>query len=250
MNDFMRKIFQLVFTCFLLLSLFIMPLKAETKTQIKTQQRSKQLAFKGVELYSWQDSQSQAWHFSLLPGTNRNKSLAEIQNKDTVINDVRLLKKQLAKLAVGESVFWSTPYPALAMPADQIKHDISAYAAKQQIKLSLLNNANRAQINMLHGKYKSKDEPLGVLVFNKNGQFGYANPSKIDFFSADNLPNKNIGQYKVEANNMILFSFTESLQGFLPSKMFVENSGKTVILEREKANGAEWPKTAVYELQP
>lgn len=60
---------------------------------------------KGVELYSWKPA-GEDWHFSLLPGTNRNKSVDEIANVTRTIIGVDDLKRHLAILAVGERVFW------------------------------------------------------------------------------------------------------------------------------------------------
>jgi hypothetical protein len=91
--------------------------------------------------------------------------------------------------------------------------------------------------------------PLLLVVFTKEGKFGYVNPTKIDIYSTEKLPNKNIGEYTVAPNNEITFRFTETVQGFLPIKMRIENSGKTVIVERDKEYGDVIRKTAVYQLQ-
>jgi diacylglycerol kinase len=64
--------------------------------------RSEEVAFKGMELYSWQ-SESGEWQYAILTGTNRNKTLAEVQAKPL---DMQSLKKVINGLAVGESLFW------------------------------------------------------------------------------------------------------------------------------------------------
>jgi hypothetical protein len=72
-------------------------------------------SMKGYELYSWSaDSQ---WHFTLITGTNRNKTLEEITTGDDFISEagwvkvhvvgVEAAKSVLGKLPQGESVFWS-----------------------------------------------------------------------------------------------------------------------------------------------
>lgn len=61
--------------------------------------------FKGMELYSWK-TPGEAWHFSLLAGTNRLKTDQEIKNPEWTIIGMEELKKRLAKLAEGENVFW------------------------------------------------------------------------------------------------------------------------------------------------
>jgi hypothetical protein len=262
---------SLVFTFFILSSLLMMSpklyadadAKNSAKNTVQAPQRNKNPTFKGVELYSWQDAADKNannhWRFCLLNGTNRNKSLAEIQHKKTVIGNINLLKKQLANLAVGESVYWTTPYPALTLPPAAMLDELSSYTKAQQINLVLPealpnNNLSKEKKYMhnatfLHGKYLSKEEPNAVLVFTKVGKFGYVNPTKIDIYSTEKLPNKNIGEYTVAPNNEITFRFTETVQGFLPIKMRIENSGKTVIVERDKEYGDVIRKTAVYQLQ-
>ena len=72
-------------------------------------------AFKGVELYSWNPVE-QGWRFSLLQGTNRNKTTAEITASENVIVGVDTLKAKLALLPKGEIVSWRNvakePVPA------------------------------------------------------------------------------------------------------------------------------------------
>lgn len=80
----------------LLLSLTALPLWAWA-------QRAPKPAFKGMELYSWQENG--LWRYSLLVGTNRNKSWAEVAAASM---DESGLRERLAQLAVGEMVFWSS----------------------------------------------------------------------------------------------------------------------------------------------
>jgi hypothetical protein len=67
--------------------------------------RATQPMGKGAELYSWKPP-GEDWHFSLLPGTNRNKSLAEITDPQNTYIGVENLKRELSGLAVGEWVTW------------------------------------------------------------------------------------------------------------------------------------------------
>jgi hypothetical protein len=71
-------------------------------------------SMKGYELYSWRaDNQ---WHFTLVTGTNRNKTLDEIISEDDFISEagwvnihmvgVDAVKTALGKLPQNESVFW------------------------------------------------------------------------------------------------------------------------------------------------
>ena len=67
--------------------------------------RAEKPAFKGMELYSWKP-EGKDWHFSLLVGTNRLKPAEEIKKPENTVVGTEELKKRLAKLAKGESVFW------------------------------------------------------------------------------------------------------------------------------------------------
>ncbi len=64
-----------------------------------------QTSFKGIELNSWKPIAGD-WHFSLLMGTNRKKSIKEITDPKVTIVGVDNLKKKLSKLPKGENVFW------------------------------------------------------------------------------------------------------------------------------------------------
>ncbi len=71
-------------------------------------------SMKGYELYSWlEDGQ---WHFTLITGTNRNKTLEEIVSKEDFISEVGWLKANvvgvdalkaaLSKLPRNEFILW------------------------------------------------------------------------------------------------------------------------------------------------
>jgi len=71
-------------------------------------------SMKGYELYSW--SEAGQWHFTLITGTNRNKTVAEIVSSEDFISQagwvnihvvgVDAIKAVLGKLPQGEPVFW------------------------------------------------------------------------------------------------------------------------------------------------
>jgi len=68
-------------------------------------ERAAKPAFKGIELYSWNPGDG-TWHFSLLPGTNRQKTSSEITNSEVAIVGIDNLKQRLSALAKGEIIFW------------------------------------------------------------------------------------------------------------------------------------------------
>ena len=65
----------------------------------------KRECFKGWELYSWQDKSG--WRFSLLFGTNRQKSCQEIKSPKASRN-FQEIQKEIAQLAPGQWISWQT----------------------------------------------------------------------------------------------------------------------------------------------
>jgi hypothetical protein len=71
-------------------------------------------SMKGYELYSWLDDSQ--WHFTLITGTNRNKTLEEIISNEDIISEagwvqihvigVDAIKTVLSKLPQNELIMW------------------------------------------------------------------------------------------------------------------------------------------------
>jgi len=76
-------------------------------------------SMKGYELYSWQDGSQ--WKFSVLVGTNREKTLDEIKSPDTVLLGVEALKSVLEKVPSGQYITWSSRETPSFPPDDIIK---------------------------------------------------------------------------------------------------------------------------------
>ncbi len=100
-------------------------------------------SFKGYELYSW--SEGSQWHFTLITGTNRLKTMEEITSEGDVISETGWVKIQVAgadaikdvlsRLPDGESVFWcdelhvgQSTETDLQLPPGQIADAIERYA--------------------------------------------------------------------------------------------------------------------------
>ena len=100
-------------------------------------------SFKGYELYSW--SEDSQWHFTLITGTNRLKTIEEITSEGDFISEIGWVKIQvvgadaikdvLSRLPEGESVFWcdelhtgQSTETDLQLPPEQIADAIEAYA--------------------------------------------------------------------------------------------------------------------------
>lgn len=74
-------------------------------------------SMKGYELYSWQDDGQ--WKFSLLVGTNREKTLQEVKSTDSVLLGLEGLKTSLEKISFGQYITWSSK-ETLSFPPDDI----------------------------------------------------------------------------------------------------------------------------------
>ena len=100
---------------------------------------------KGYELYSWEEYGQ--WHFTLITGTNRTKTVEEITPKEDFISEtgwveiqvvgVAEVKDVLSRLPQGESVFWCDELHVgqttetnidLQLPPEQIADAIEEYA--------------------------------------------------------------------------------------------------------------------------
>lgn len=77
---------------------------------------------KGVDVYSWKDDKGVIW-YSLLPGTNRQKSIDEILKSKSNSSD---FEAKFSKLPEGTSVFWNN--------AGTISNDKPATAHKQSLQ--------------------------------------------------------------------------------------------------------------------
>ncbi len=103
-------------------------------------------SMKGYELYSWfEDSQ---WYFTLITGTNRNKTSEEIRTSEDFVSEtgwvkirmsgVDALEAALRKLPKGEDVVWlAMPPPeptsaggfGITLPPSPVTNSIKAYAS-------------------------------------------------------------------------------------------------------------------------
>lgn len=90
-------------------------------------------SMKGYELYSWQEGGK--WKFSLLVGTNREKSLEEIKSAETVFTGVDALKTALQNIPEGQYITWSSK-ESLSFPPSNIIEEIENICEDQGLILS------------------------------------------------------------------------------------------------------------------
>jgi len=100
--------------------------------------RTEKPAFKGVELYTWKSSQGD-FRYSLLWGTNRNKTPEEITRPECATGELGMLSL-LGRLAVGEHVLWfktGDECPACLFPSAEAIARIRQRAKEAGIFLDL-----------------------------------------------------------------------------------------------------------------
>ena len=91
---------------------------------------------KGYELYSWQEKGE--WYFTLLTGTNRIKTYAEVTSPDVRVKDPEALKSELDRLSVGEQVFWLVGrVPGMTLPPEAVVNELREYCEGRGIRLEV-----------------------------------------------------------------------------------------------------------------
>ena len=91
-------------------------------------------SMKGYELYSWQEGGQ--WKFSVLVGTNREKTLDEIKSADVVLSGVDALTSTLEKIPAGQSITWSSR-ETLSFPPEEIRIQIEQICKDQGLILNI-----------------------------------------------------------------------------------------------------------------
>lgn len=87
------------------------------------------------ELYSWRPTGGD-WHFNLLPGTDRDKTIQEIANPQTAIVGAKNLKNRLKKLPPGEEVVWVN-YAKEPIP-ETITADVLKFSESEGLNLKMM----------------------------------------------------------------------------------------------------------------
>ncbi|HEX3008856.1 MAG TPA: hypothetical protein VHO90_14705 [Bacteroidales bacterium] len=96
-------------------------------------------SMKGWELYSW--TQNNTWNFSILVGTNRNKTYTEVIENDFKVKGVDSLKLLLAKLPAKEEIFWmeNVEGQRMVLPNEQTIDEIKTFCEQKQLLLHVAN---------------------------------------------------------------------------------------------------------------
>lgn len=93
-------------------------------------------AMKGYELYSWQVDET--WHFALVMGTNRLKTMDEITAHDVAIESVDELRSHLSQLAQGEEIIWTTQFDEqLSLPPESVIEEVKKVCQDLELVLTI-----------------------------------------------------------------------------------------------------------------
>ena len=90
-------------------------------------------SMKGYELYSWQEGGQ--WKFSILVGTNREKSLEEIKSANTIFSGVDALTAALQNIPEGQYITWSSK-ETLSFPPEEIIEQVQKICEEQGLILN------------------------------------------------------------------------------------------------------------------
>ena len=96
-------------------------------------------SMKGYELYSWEKNDE--WYFSILIGTNREKTLEEIQSPDAVLKGMDELEAALESIPARQYVTWSAPEP-LAFPSENLIQQVQKICKEQGLELGIARDTN------------------------------------------------------------------------------------------------------------
>jgi hypothetical protein len=91
-------------------------------------------SMKGFELYSWQDGSQ--WKFSLFTGTNREKTLEEIQSAGSVLDGMEALRSTLEAISPGQTITWSAK-GTLSFPPEEILQQVEQICKDQGLTCNI-----------------------------------------------------------------------------------------------------------------
>lgn len=90
-------------------------------------------SMKGYELYSWQAGGQ--WNFSILVGTNREKTLEEIKSAGVTLTGVEELVAALKRMPAGQYITW-TSRETLSFPPAEIIEQVEKLCEEQGLILN------------------------------------------------------------------------------------------------------------------
>jgi hypothetical protein len=106
-------------------------------------------SMKGYELYSWKTRGQ--WYFSLVTGTNRQKTYLEVTSAKARVKGIEGLKRKLDLLSRGEEISWSTHLMRrMALPPRDIINEVVDYCRERGLVLRVDSRRHTASNNSLN----------------------------------------------------------------------------------------------------
>ena len=102
----------------------ILPEKKEVKTSEDTTDKISHSSMKGFDLYAWKKDGGML--FTLLPGTNRNKTTAEIYDLENAVEDMSAIELKINEIDSGEYIYLT----AIDMDTNDLKPLITYMKSK------------------------------------------------------------------------------------------------------------------------
>lgn len=148
-----KQILTLLFTLVLLLFIACTKDAKEQSSDVKNDLDTLQVPheMKGYEIYSWQEGN--AWYFSVLVGTNRTKTYAEVTSTNPsaghliIVAGLNNIKLVLARFPENEYVTligegwlqssWGGNYGNLQLPPQNYIDDISQLCSQKKLNLQV-----------------------------------------------------------------------------------------------------------------
>ena len=145
---------KLVKVVLLIVSLAVMGGCRETSPTVGPTSSPLPSSVKGYELYSWPEGDD--WYFTLITGTNRSKTSAEIGSQVEIIDEngwvkitvlgLQELELVLDRLPRSEQILWLDgsrldilqESPIIVLPPDHIVEQVTQYSSQKGLNLQII----------------------------------------------------------------------------------------------------------------
>lgn len=145
---------KLVKVVLLIVSVAVVASCSETSPIVSSTTSPLPSSVKGYELYSWPEGDD--WYFTLITGTNRSKTSAEIGSQGEIIDEngwvkitvlgLQELEFVLERLPRSEQILWldgsrleiPQESPIIALPPDDIVEQVHQYSNQKGLNLQII----------------------------------------------------------------------------------------------------------------
>jgi hypothetical protein len=110
--------------------------------------RSTTPAFKGIEIYSWQDTETGIWYIVWMHGTNRNKLSGEVLGWRTTreLRDIQQVKEMIYPFAPKTTIAWG--YRPVGETPENIQWGAPEWIMAEDAQADLIDYAESLEITL------------------------------------------------------------------------------------------------------